>query len=151
MSVHKMQENLKIRISNIEEEETRLQGWLECLQKVGAITAEWKVELPEIELKPAAQNEPAQEEFTRVDPIEECLESTEEKTQSVVETQPAYLDRDRFEMNLQQLRQRAEESKENQQLQEKEFEQLREQLCASRLQSPIGGRLGTLMSFLMKV
>ena len=53
MNVYAVQaEELSTQIANIEEEETRLQEWLECLQRVGAIAAEWKVELPAIQPKP---------------------------------------------------------------------------------------------------
>jgi hypothetical protein len=151
MNTNEVQEELSIRIANIEEEETRLQEWLECLQRVGAIAAEWKVELPAIQPKPTVQSELAQVEISLLDPVEESIRNAEEQTHPEAEGQSACLDRASFEMNLQQLRQSAEQEKEKQNLQDKEFDQLREQLCASRPRSSISGRLGTLMSFLMKV
>ena len=151
MNSYQVQEELSIRIANIEEEETRLQEWLECLQRVGVIAAEWKVELREIQRKPAVQRASVQEEPAPVEPLVEGIELTDEETEPQAVGQSAGLDAESFERNLQQLRQRGEQENENQRLQDREFDQLREQLCASRPKSSISGRLGTLMSFLVKV
>lgn len=151
MNVHTVEAKLNIQIAKMEEEETRLQDWLECLRKVESIAGEWNQQPSETQLKPAVQSEGAQEESGRANPVEESAASAEEQTQPEGEAKPVFLDRAGFEMNLQQLRQSAEQEKENQKLQEKEFEQLRKQLCASRPKSSISGRLGVLMSFLAKM
>jgi hypothetical protein len=151
MNSYEVQKELNTRIVNIEAEESRLQQWLECLQRVGAIAAEWNEGLSEIQLKPEVQSEPVLEEPTPVEAVADAIELTEEDTQPEAEGQPACWDRDSFERNLEQLRQRGQQENENQRLQDREFDQLREQLCASRPKSSLSGRLGTLMSFLIKV
>ena len=147
MNLHQVEEKLSIQVANIEEEETRLREWLHCLRRLGAIAKEWEVPLAEINLLSAAEREP----FAPVDPFKASMETPVEETQPQAQVQSAFLNRDRFEMNLQQLRRSGEQQKEDQRLQEREFEQLREQLCASRPKSSNGGRMGSLMSFLMKV
>ena len=151
MNTYQIQEELSVRIADIEEEESRLQEWLECLQRVGAIAAEWKVELPQIQSKPAVRSEPVPQKVTPVEPVAEATERIEEETEPPAEGRSVAWDRDRFESNLQQLRQSGVQDKETERLQEEELDQLREQLCASRRKSSFGGRLGTLMSFLVKV
>jgi hypothetical protein len=47
MKVQEVEARIEAQIMNLEDEESRLQEWLDCLRKLDGIAAEWNVDLRE--------------------------------------------------------------------------------------------------------
>lgn len=77
MNVQEVEARMVEQITGLEEQETRLQEWLECLRKVEGIAAQWDVELIETVSEEPRERSAEVSQVSEPAPIQEPVEIRE--------------------------------------------------------------------------
>ena len=100
MNVQEVEARMVARITGLEEEESRLQEWLECLRKLDGIAAQWQMkhtEEPVIETQPVQVRELVElvEAIPNIETGQESLGKLHEECH--VDENPSQTDNDPFD------------------------------------------------------